>query len=98
MKEELRNGRSLRLAVESGFSRAWLAIHDGNLSTLIGCRGVVLVRQHIWRKRGQRLCCNVDDWCVALHVYGCDHYTHLYAWHSFVGGTQVAENRSMLGY
>lgn len=37
MKEELRNGRSLRLAVESGFSRAWLAIRDGNLSTLISC-------------------------------------------------------------
>jgi len=37
MKEELRNGRSMRLAVEAGFSRAWLAIRDGNLSTLISC-------------------------------------------------------------
>lgn len=37
MKEEIRNGRSLRLAVEAGFSRAWLAIRDGNLSTLISC-------------------------------------------------------------
>jgi protein-export membrane protein SecD len=37
MKEELRNGRSLRLAVETGFSRAWPAIRDGNLSTLISC-------------------------------------------------------------
>ena len=37
MREELRNGRSLRLAVEAGFSRAWLAIRDGNLSTLISC-------------------------------------------------------------
>jgi protein-export membrane protein SecD len=37
MKEELRNGRSLRLAVESGFDRAWLAIRDGNLSALISC-------------------------------------------------------------
>ncbi|MDI9546061.1 MAG: MMPL family transporter, partial [Chloroflexota bacterium] len=35
MKEELRTGRSIRLAVETGFSRAWLAIRDGNLSTLI---------------------------------------------------------------
>ena len=35
MKEELRIGRSLRLAVESGFERAWLAIRDGNLSTII---------------------------------------------------------------
>lgn len=37
MKEELRNGRSVRLAVETGFSRAWLAIRDGNFSTLISC-------------------------------------------------------------
>ncbi|MCC6169107.1 MAG: protein translocase subunit SecD [Caldilineaceae bacterium] len=37
MKEELRNGRSVRLAVETGFDRAWLAIRDGNLSTLISC-------------------------------------------------------------
>jgi protein-export membrane protein SecD len=37
MKDELRNGRSIRLAVESGFDRAWLAIRDGNLSTLISC-------------------------------------------------------------
>ncbi len=37
MKEELRAGRSVRLAVETGFSRAWPAIRDGNLSTLITC-------------------------------------------------------------
>ena len=37
LKEELRSGRSLRLAVETGFSRAWPAIRDGNLSTLISC-------------------------------------------------------------
>ena len=37
MKEELRVGRSLRLAVEAGFDRAWPAIRDGNLSTLISC-------------------------------------------------------------
>jgi protein-export membrane protein SecD len=37
MKEELRNGRSVRMAVETGFDRAWLAIRDGNLSTLISC-------------------------------------------------------------
>ncbi|MEZ4868544.1 MAG: protein translocase subunit SecD [Caldilineaceae bacterium] len=37
LKEELRAGRSIRLAVEAGFSRAWPAIWDGNLSTLITC-------------------------------------------------------------
>ncbi len=37
MKEELRWGRSLRQALEAGFSRAWTSILDSNLSTLIIC-------------------------------------------------------------
>ncbi len=42
MKEELRWGRSLRVAVEAGFSRAWTAIFDSNLSTLITCLILIL--------------------------------------------------------
>jgi protein-export membrane protein SecD len=37
LKEELRSGRSPRLAIEAGFSRAWPAIFDSNLTTLISC-------------------------------------------------------------
>ena len=37
MKEELREGRSLRVAMEAGFSRAWTSIRDSNLSTLLTC-------------------------------------------------------------
>lgn len=37
MKEELRAGRPLSMAVEAGFSRAWTAILDSNLSTIITC-------------------------------------------------------------
>jgi protein-export membrane protein SecD len=37
LKEELRVGRSLRAAIEAGFNRAWPAIWDSNLSTLITC-------------------------------------------------------------
>jgi len=37
MKEELRAGRGLHAAVEAGFDRAWAAIRDSNLSTLITC-------------------------------------------------------------
>jgi preprotein translocase subunit SecD len=37
MKEELRAGRGLYAAVEAGFDRAWAAIRDSNLSTLITC-------------------------------------------------------------
>ncbi len=35
MKEEIRWGKPLRPAVESGFSRAWTSILDSNLSTII---------------------------------------------------------------
>ena len=35
MKEELRAGRTLLSAVNIGFNRAWTAIRDGNVSTLI---------------------------------------------------------------
>lgn len=36
-KEELRSGRSPRLAIEAGFSRAWSAILDSHVTTLISC-------------------------------------------------------------
>ena len=37
MKEELRGGRALRAAVDTGFGRAWPSIRDSNVSTLITC-------------------------------------------------------------
>ena len=37
MKEELRAGRTLGAAVDAGFSRAWLAIRDSNVTTFIAC-------------------------------------------------------------
>jgi len=37
LKEELRGGRSLFQAVDTGFTRAWPSIRDSNLSTLITC-------------------------------------------------------------
>jgi preprotein translocase subunit SecD len=41
MKEEIRTGRTLASSMEVGFSRAWPAIRDGNVSTIITC-GVLL--------------------------------------------------------
>ncbi len=37
MKEEVRIGRSLVVALEEGFNRAWSSIRDSNVSTLITC-------------------------------------------------------------
>lgn len=36
-KEELKTGRELSIAVEEGFRRAWPAIRDGNISTVLTC-------------------------------------------------------------
>jgi len=35
MREELREGKSFGIAIEEGFNRAWPAIRDSNLTTLI---------------------------------------------------------------
>ncbi len=35
MKEELRRGKSIRGAIQDGFSRAWTSIRDSNVSTII---------------------------------------------------------------
>jgi preprotein translocase subunit SecD len=37
IKEELRGGRSPGAAVEAGFNRAWTAIRDSNITTVIAC-------------------------------------------------------------
>ncbi|MEA3273497.1 MAG: protein translocase subunit SecD [Patescibacteria group bacterium] len=37
IKEELKEGRSVKLAISNGFKRAWPSIRDGNISTLITC-------------------------------------------------------------
>ncbi len=37
LKEELRNGKSLKAAIDAGFSRAFTAIRDSNICTLITC-------------------------------------------------------------
>lgn len=36
-KEELRDGKTLRAAIEAGFLRAWPSIRDANFSTLLTC-------------------------------------------------------------
>ena len=37
LKEELRAGRNLFTAINSGFDRAWTSIRDSNLTTIIAC-------------------------------------------------------------
>ncbi len=37
LKEELKEGKPLDLAIEDGFKRAWTSIKDANITTLISC-------------------------------------------------------------
>ena len=37
MKEELRKGKTVKTAIESGFKHSWPAIRDGNVASLITC-------------------------------------------------------------
>jgi len=47
MKEELRAGRTLGAAIEAGFSRAWTAIRDSNLTTFIACIILIVIGGNI---------------------------------------------------
>ena len=47
MKEEFRSGRTLGAAVEVGFNRAWTAIRDSNITTIIVCIILILVGRNI---------------------------------------------------
>jgi protein-export membrane protein SecD len=45
MKEELRAGRSINVAFENGFDRAWQSIRDSNFSTILICLVLFLFGQ-----------------------------------------------------
>ncbi|HEY41651.1 MAG TPA: protein translocase subunit SecD [Dehalococcoidia bacterium] len=47
MKEELRRGRTLGAAIETGFNRAWTAIRDSNITTMIVCVILIVVGSNI---------------------------------------------------
>ncbi len=47
MKEELRAGRTLGAAIEAGFSRAWSAIWDSNVTTFIVCIILIIIGSQI---------------------------------------------------
>lgn len=49
VKEELRKGKILRTAIDTGFVRAWPSIRDSNMSTLITCGLLFLVGTSIVR-------------------------------------------------
>jgi len=49
MKEELRKGKMLKTAADTGFARAWPSIRDGNVSTFITCAILFMIGTSIVR-------------------------------------------------
>ncbi len=47
MKEEIRRGHTIRASVEIGFNRAWSAIRDSNISTLITCAILIIMGNYL---------------------------------------------------
>ena len=47
MKEEFRTGRTLGAAIEAGFNRAWTAIRDSNVTTIIVCAILIWLGSNI---------------------------------------------------
>jgi len=49
IKEEVRKGKILKTASETGFNKAWSSIRDGNISTLITCAVLFVIGTSIVR-------------------------------------------------
>ncbi len=64
MREELQRGASLRLAMKNGFDRAWTAILDGNLTTLLTAVIIYYVGSQEIRGFGLTL-----GWGIALNLF-----------------------------
>lgn len=98
MKEELRNGRSLRLAVETGFQRAWPAIIDGNTATLITCAVLYWFGNTFGASvvRGFAITLAIG---VLLSIFSAVFITRTLMRALLTSGARtVLESRSMLGY
>ena len=89
MKEELRSGRSLRLAVETGFSRAWPAIPRRQPLNADLLRRAVLVRQQLRRQHREGLCYYACNRRPFVYVHGCFRHAHLNAWLSLNPGAET---------
>ena len=77
MKEELRAGRTLGAAIEAGFSRAWSAIWDSNVTTFIVCIILIIIGSHgcLWGA-SKGIWPNLTYWHSSKHVHRHYRYPH----------------------
>lgn len=98
LKEELRAGRSLRAAVEAGFNRAWPAIWDSNLSTLITCAVLIWFGNTFGASavKGFAIILAIG---VGLSMFSAVLITRTFMRSFLTGaGQKLMESRNLLGY
>jgi protein-export membrane protein SecD len=98
LKEELRAGRSLRAAVEAGFNRAWPAIWDSNLSTLITCAVLIWFGNTFGASavKGFAITLAIG---VGLSMFSAVLITRTFMRSFLTGaGQKLMESRNLLGY
>jgi len=94
LKEELRSGRTLGVASETGFNRAWPAIRDSNITTIIACVILYWVGSALAEPRmmGFALTLGIG---VALSMLSAIIVTRTFI--RLLVGTNVAENLPLFG-
>jgi len=94
LKEELRSGRTLGVAVETGFNRAWPAIRDSNITTIIACIILYWVGSALAEPRmmGFALTLGIG---VALSMFSAIIITRTFM--RFLVATNLSDNISLFG-
>ena len=94
LKEELRSGRNLGVAVETGFNRAWPAIRDSNITTIIACVILYWIGSALAEPRmmGFALTLGIG---VALSMFSAIIITRTFI--RLLVGTNVADNLPLFG-
>jgi len=94
LKEELRAGRTLGVAVETGFNRAWPAIRDSNITTIIACIILYWVGSSLVEPRMQGFALTLGIG-VALSMFSAITITRTFM--RLLVGTNVGNNPPLFG-
>jgi preprotein translocase subunit SecD len=94
LKEELRAGRTLSVAVETGFNRAWPAIRDSNITTIIACIILYWVGSALAEPRMMGFAITLGIG-VALSMFSAIIITRTFI--RLLVGTNVADNLPLFG-
>jgi len=94
LKEELRSGRTYSVAVETGFNRAWPAIRDSNITTIIACVILYWVGSALAEPRMQGFALTLGIG-VALSMFSAITITRTFM--RLLVGTNVTNNLPLFG-